>query len=81
MKKIFIILFLVFTTNSFSYVIEKCENEVSQVNCLNVANDVYDEMFHYGSYLMASRAADAAYDDCVEQGGYAGDSVVTLEAN
>lgn len=79
MKKILTILLLAFTICSFSPISNKSEAQLNQVNCLNVANDVYDTMFEYGAHFMASRAADAAYDDCVEQGGYPGDSVVTIE--
>lgn len=81
MKKSLLILFIVFTTNSFGTVSENFDHLAIQENCLNIANATYDAMFDVGGYRMASEAADVAYDDCVEQGGYAGDTVVTIEVS
>lgn len=81
MKKLLLILFIVFITDSFGRVSENFNHRAIQENCLNIANATYDAMFDVGGYRMASRAADEAYDNCVEQGGYAGDSVVTIEVS
>ena len=52
--------------------------EITQVNCLDLADSVYDRMLLQEQYYIASAAADTAYDSCVEEGGYPGDSVVTI---
>jgi hypothetical protein len=57
------------------------DDENAQVNCLDLADTVYDSMLLQEQYYIASAAADAAYDSCVEEGGYPGDSVVTIESN
>lgn len=79
MKKLLLILFIVFITDSFGRVSENFDHQTVQENCLTIADDTYDAMIDVGGYRMASRAADEAYDNCVEQGGYAGDTVVTIE--
>lgn len=88
MKKVILFLMYgVFTLSLSGYDTAKyvsSDLEEAQVNCLELADAVYDKMLLQEQYYIASRAADAAYDSCVEQGGYAGDGggvVVVLEAN
>jgi hypothetical protein len=85
MKKVLLILMLgvfAFSLSSYNQIGNVHSNfDSMQVNCLDLADRVYDRMLLQEQYYIAFAAADAAYDSCVEEGGYAGDSEVLIISN